>query len=385
MLVPFVPHTTVINRSIVYSNNVLPVEGTNLKVRSTRIYGGSLLKTIKKVIEDNPNVIFDTIRYSKKDNRVYFYTYQAIQMLLESKPCSFITEPSKSYILEAIKKVFLAPKNKNNDCVSLYDILFILKKMNMEYDSIINKYNNVLESIAHNKINCRSSVRILDVDTEKNIIRISFNRYGVNYWNDIYFTKQNGDLFFLKSEESNHEDDVFFALSSTLSEAYEELSEYSNYKDNKYSKNDIKAINSNFSIRISSNGVWLFANDLNNKTINEFQLFAPSYKSGYELKCNSNIVSQEFYGKETDIFKRIYVKIDDCPECIRHMLRELREYQLAEEQKIEEEKKFKEELKSKEEIKCEEELKSEEEIKCEEEKSQKGLKLTRKIFPFFRK
>ena len=365
-IVPFVPHSTVINRSIVYSDNVLPVEGTNLKVTSTRIYGHNLLNTIKNVIKNNPNVIFDTIQYSKKDEKVYFYTYQDFDIFISDKSCSFITEPSKSYILEAIKKVFLAPKNKNNDCVSLYDILFILKIMNMEYNSIINKYNNTLTSITQNKINrkgstFKGSVRILGVDTEKNIIHISFDRYGFDIWSDIYFTKQNGDLILLKNEEPNHEDDVFYAFSSTLSEMYEGLSEYSNYKDNKYSKNDIKAINSNFSIRISSNGVWLFVNDLNNKTINEFQLFAPIYKSGYELKCNSNIVSQEFYGKETDIFKRIYVKIDDCPECIRHRIPELREYQLAIEQK------------------------NEEELKSKEEKSQKGLKLTRKIFPFFRK
>ena len=80
-IVPFVPHTTVINKTIVYSDTVLPLKdtGNNLKVTSISDVGEfSLESCLKTIFESNPNVIFNTIQYSKNDQQVYFYTNQEI-------------------------------------------------------------------------------------------------------------------------------------------------------------------------------------------------------------------------------------------------------------------------------------------------------------------
>ena len=150
-------------------------------------------------------------------------------------------------------------------------------------------------------------------------------------------------------------------LCSTLSEMYDELLKYADYKDYKYTKNDIKPVNSNFSIKISNHGVWIIVKDFTNKYLKELELFAPSYDNGYELECNSSIINEAFNGKETEIFKRIFIKISDCPEWSQTMLYEIRQNQLAEEQKIEDELRYK------------------------EMRKEKRLALTRKIFPFLKK
>lgn len=121
-----------------------------------------------------------------------------------------------------------------------------------------------------------------------------------------------------------------------------------------------KAVNSNFNIKISYCGIWLSIKDFSNESM-KMELFAPSYSNNYKLNCNSSVVSETFNGKEIEIFKRIFVKISDCPEWSQTILYETRQNELIEEQKIEDK------------------------IKNKEMKKEKRLALTRKIFPFLKK
>ena len=167
------------------------------------------------------------------------------------------------------------------------------------------------------------------------------------YFKDVFWkAKQNEDLYVEKSE-SIYTYEVFSALCSTLSEMYDELLKYDDYKDSKYTKYDIKPVNSNFSIKIDYCGVCLFVKDYSNKYVKELELFAPSYKDSYEIDCNSNIIAEAITGKETEILKRIFVKIDDCPKWSRDILYSFRQKQLEEERKIEEKNKRKEMKKQK--------------------------------------
>ena len=74
-IVPVVPHTTVINKTIEYSDTVLPLNdsGKDLQVNSiSNVSEYSLEECLKKIFESNPDIIFNTIQYSRKDNKVYF-------------------------------------------------------------------------------------------------------------------------------------------------------------------------------------------------------------------------------------------------------------------------------------------------------------------------
>lgn len=358
MFVPVTPHTTIINKKIIYSDTILPLKdtGNNIKIKSiSNVSESSLENCIKIILESNPDVIFNTIQYSKNNKKVYFYTNKeiSIKKYEESKIVNYKPITSRTEILEEVKKVLLLPKNKDNSCISLYDVLTLLKKLNNEYDSIEEKYKNKLDYMVESKIDDDSLVCFHGLDFKKKIIHISFKRYRSSDWADIYFAKQNGDLYVVKSE-SFYTDEVFSALCSTLSEMYDELLKYADYKDYKYTKDDIKPVNSNFSVKISHHGIWLFVEDFTNKYLKELELFAPSYNNGYKLECNSSIVNEVFTGKETEIFKSIFVKISDCPKWSQVMLYEIRNNQLLEEQKI-------------------------------EKQRQKKIELARKIFPFLKK
>ena len=353
-IAPLVPNTTVINKTIVYSDTVLPLKdaGNNLKVTSiSNVSEASLESCLRTIFESNPNVIFNTIQYSKNDKKVYFYTNQDIttKAYEESKFKNYKPITSRTEILEEVKNVLLAQNNKDNDCISLYDVLMLLKKINNEYESVEKRYKNRFNYDVKERLGESRSVCYHGFDYEKNILHISFKYYSSSDYADMYFAKQNGDLYVVKSE-SCWTDEVFSALSSSLSEMYDELLKYADYMDYKFTKNARKPVNSNFNVKISHHGVWLTVEDFNNRYMNELELFAPSYKDSYELKCNSSIVNEAISGKETEIFKRIFVKISDCPEWSQAMLYEIRQNQLAEEQR-----------------------------------KQKRLELARKIFPFLKK
>ena len=328
--VPTVPHTTILNKTIVYSDTVLTLKnlGKNLKITSIENVNEFFLENcLKTIFESNPNVIFNTIQYSINDEIVYFYTNKDIttKAYEERKFESYKPVNSKVEILEEVKKVLLSQENKDNNCISLYDVFIVLENFSDEYHRRKKEYENSLDYAVKNKIDYHSSVRLSNINFRKKTIEIAFSYY--RHFDNIYFTKQNGDLYITKSE-SAFTNEVFSALSSILSEMYDELStKYVDYQDYKYDKENIKPVNSNFNINIDCYGI-----EITDKYSKEL-LVANSYKGNYELKCNSSIVNEAFNGKESEILKKIFVKISDCPEWSQAMLYEMRQKQLAKEQK----------------------------------------------------
>ena len=361
MFVPIVPHTTVINKNIVYTDTVLPLKDIGADIKATSIKNideHSLENCLKIIFESNPNVIFNTIQYSKNDKIVYFYTNKDIttKAYEESKFISYKPIKSTKDVLEEVKSVLLSSKIKDADCISLYEVLVLLKKLYREYNAIGKTYKSRFDFIVKRKFNESSSVVYHDFDYEKNILHISFGKYISSDYSDMYFSKKDGDLYVVKSE-SYCTDEVFSVLCSDLSGMYDELLKYSDYKDYDYIKRDINPINSNFSINISDDGIRLYVKNMDK----DLELFAPSYKSDYELRCNSSIIHEVLNNKESELLKNIYVKISDCPIWSQDMLFKIRQNQLEEEQRIEEKTKYK------------------------EIKKQKRLELRRKIFPFIKK
>lgn len=204
-------------------------------------------------------------------------------------------------------------------------MFIVLKEFYDEYNRKIEEYEDDLDYAVKNEIDDDSSVYLSDINFRKKTIEIAFSYY--KDFDNIYFTKQNGDLYVTKSE-SAFTNEVFSALNSILSKMYDELStKYADYQDYKYDKENIKPVNSNFSINIDP-----YCIEITDKYSKEL-LVANSYKHNYELKCNSSIVNEAFNGKESEIFKKIFIKISDCPEWSQAMLYEMRQKQLAKEQK----------------------------------------------------
>jgi len=354
MFVPIVPHTTVVNKTIVYSDTVLPLKdsGNNLKVTSISDVSEYWLEScLKTIFESNPNVIFNTIQYSKNNKKVYFYTNETISTkeYEESKIIRYKPITSSSKILEETKSILLAEKNNSSDCISLFDIAQLLKKLRHDYDMITERYKYQFESIIKNAFGDSSSIIISDFDYKNKILKIGFKRWSLGDYDDICFAKQNDDLYIVKSK-SCYDKEVFAKLSSELSKLYDELISFADYKNGGNAKYKTKSVNSSFGVDISHYGAGIFVQSQENSYLNDFKMFSPSYDNDYSIECNSSIVNETFKDKESEIFKKIFVKIDDCPEWAKSSLYEIRQKQLAEEMK-----------------------------------RQKRLALTRKIFPFLKK
>lgn len=360
-VVPCVPHTTVINKTIVYSDTVLNLNsvGNNIKVTSVSdVRESSLEECLKIIFKSNPNVVFNTIQYSKNNKRVYFYTDREISTkeYEDSKYITYKPVNSKTLILDEIKNVLIAPKNKETDCISLYDVSMLLKRLNNEYYNVLTKYRNQCSDVLDSKL--PDSLFVLYYfNYSEMMLKTGFKRYHHSDWYDINFAKQNGDLYVAKSW-SCYSDEVFSALSSCLSEAYDELVKYSDYMNIEYASINRKSVNSNFIVSVTHHGARILFKD-GFKT--EFELDDDCYDDDYELKCNSNIVNETVKGNEKEIFKRVFVKISDLPIWCQDKLYEIRQNQLAEEQRMEDKLKYK------------------------QMKKEKNLQLIRKVFPFIKK
>ena len=184
---------------------------------------------------------------------------------------------------------------------------------------------------------------------DTNELNIGFKYF--NNYNEIRFTKKDGDLFITQSE-TYRGNDVLEILGENLSKLYDVFEHYRNF-ENQYHF-DFKSINSNFFVDVSQHGVNIYTRSQLNYSKKDFELKTYSWENEFEYECNSNVVISAFHGKENEVLRRVFVKIKDCPKWSQPILYEIRQKQLEEEQKI-------------------------------ETKKQKRLELTRKFFPFLKK
>lgn len=333
-VIPIVPNTTVVNKTIVYSDTVLPIKdlGGNLKVTSiSNVDEYSLEKCLKIIFESNPNVIFNTIQYSREDKKVYFYSNDEISKKAweDSKIRTYKPITKSSEILEEVKNILVCEPNKNTDCISLYDIAQLLKIKSNEYKSDKHSFEKHFDYVIESRYGSSSSIVVYDFDYDKDELRIGF-KYWENY-DKIIFAKKDEDLY-VKESESSRGKDILVALGDSLSKLYDKFIQYRDIKQqNSYR---IKPVNSNFLVDVSYYGVDIFVNGGEFRIIKEFELSSHSYETGYDYDCNSSTVINALKGNEDELFKRIFVMIDDCPEWMQEQLYEIRQNQLVEQQKM---------------------------------------------------
>ena len=369
-----------VNKTIVYSDTVLPIKdlGKNIIVTTLEnIDESSFESCLSTIFESNANTIFNTIQYSKSEKKIYFYTDQKISTkkwedrnVVNYKPITRKTE-----ILAGIKKILSSKPNENSDCISLYDISKLIERKHQNFDEYESQIESQIKNIMREKYP-ECIISILGLNNEKNELKIGFNKKGFrpDGYEDIIFSKKDDDLY-LKRSESNIGEEILYEAGNILSELYDELLKYEGlWTQRKY---DIIVQNSIFLVNISDHHVSFFVQNL------EFELsYDKSFLYGYKYyyNCNSNTIINAIKGNEDKIFKKVFVKINDCPKWSQSDLYKIKQKQLEEEQKRI--KKLEELEKQKQ---LEEQQKAEEERKIAEEKNQKRLTLKRRFFPFLKK
>ena len=326
MFVPVVPHTTVVNKTIVYSDTVLSLndKGSNLKITTISNVEEFMLDDCLRIIfESNPSVIFNTIQYSKNDKKVYFYTDKEIDISKYKKISTIEYRPikNKQDILEEIKRIISLPKVNRYDCVSLNTAYeFIFKKRN-ELKNKENYYKKILDNMIKEKYGHNSGLVVHGFDYETDELSIAFNHFGSKYYN-IDLKIKDEDLY-VSSSETYESDDVFRLLYKQLTLLYNEYEKYREFYEQKTYHE--RPVNSNFFIDIDFYGVRIYNKEFFNK---DFEIRYPSYSKEYEIECNSAKLMYVFEETQRDISNKIYIEIEKCPKCSRKELYDIRKKQL---------------------------------------------------------
>lgn len=326
MFVPVVPHTTVVNKTIVYSDTVLSLndKGSNLKITTISNVEEFMLDDCLRIIfESNPSVIFNTIQYSKNDKKVYFYTDKEIDISKYKKISTIEYRPikNKQDILEEIKRIISLAKVNRYDCVSLNTAYeFILKKRN-ELKNKENYYKRLLNDMIKEKYGRDSGLVVHEFDYEKNELSIAFKHFGSKYYN-IDLKIKDEDLY-VSSSETYESDDVFRLLYKQLTLLYNEYEKYREFYEQKTYHE--RPVNSNFFIDIDFYGVRIYNKEFFNK---DFEIRYPSYSKEYEIECNSAKLMSVIEETQRDILNKIYIEIEKCPKCSRKELYDIRKKQL---------------------------------------------------------
>jgi len=224
-----------------------------------------------------------------------------------------ITSPKE--ILEELKLVLEQEKGKDEDSISVYDVINLVR----------NKYEKCksLDRNLYHSISALTGLNYLFLDINYDYK----NKYLIvsYYCNDMFFTKQNNDLILVKSEYYDAKN-ILGKCGKEISERYDKfIEDISFYRDH---MNNIQSTNSKFKINSDKYSIEVKYN-------HSFTLSARTFENEYKYNCNSNNVTSVCRDKEDELFKRIFIKIDDCPEWTRKTLYEVRKQQLEEETKLE--------------------------------------------------
>lgn len=238
---------------------------------------------------------------------------------------------SKKEILEEIKNVLKQENNKQSDCISLYDVLNLIKETNSIFDEMDLRYHNLICNIIDESDTDYYSYDVVGPNFNYEKEELTLTLIKDKGFEDICFSKKNGNLY-IKHTNATDTKKIFAILSGVLSNCYDDFMKYKQF----YSeyKSRIRPVNSNFFISIHNYKISLYSSAL--EITSDFVLYNDINDNRYKYSCNSNQILNAVTKYEDKIFKKIYIKIDDCPKWSRDVLYYFRKKELNEENKIKE-------------------------------------------------
>ena len=158
-------------------------------------------------------------------------------------------------------------------------------------------------------------------------IKLNIGLKNGEEYDRIVLAKQDGDLYVVESE-SRYSQELLSYVGKDLSDFYDKLLKfYDIKKQHAYGKN---TINTSFKVELCSYGVTIYTGPTKGfgSHRSDFSISSHSYTDEYKYKCNSTLILNTTQGNEEEIFKSIFIRIDDCPECIKAKFYQIRQAQL---------------------------------------------------------
>ena len=227
-------------------------------------------------------------------------------------------------ILKEIQTILTADLPRNQNCISLYDVTKVIMTMKKNYSQMKKKYEDTMKS----KIKSRYDNPLFFIhplNNDKKLMHITFKPDTNHYREDIVLKKENNTLYIVKKDyrmnNYSYFTNVYPCIKNELSSLYDELLHYSKFiNQNKY---NIPSTNSNFLVNIKDNYTNIHINSPENQEEYLFSL------NNYYTHNNCSYDNND--EKTDEIFKHIFIKIDDCPKWSKTYLYQIRQEQLTKE------------------------------------------------------
>lgn len=346
-IVPSTPRTTVINKTIIYSDTILKLDEIAKNIKETSISNISedeFEDCLKCILESNEDVIFNTIQYSKQDKKIYFYTNKEINISAwENRNIKeYDRVENKNSLLEELNFLYdSSNKPKEEDVIDLYSVYRLYKSTKQAHLRIEEIYSSRIENILKNNLDEDIYLYGISFDKEKNEIELRYNKVHSSQTKRIVFSKKDNDVYIVKSY-TKEADNVFNEIADVISEAFDELKTFEEKHDFSDSNYNIDVINSNLKASINMFDISLYRKKGTFKK--DFELSFSNTFNSKDIECNSSLIINLVKNNEIKLFQNTFVKIEDCPKWMREILYQTRKQNLQEEEKLEEEK-IKEQLK----------------------------------------
>ena len=232
-------------------------------------------------------------------------------------------------VLESLKGLLESEELENEDIISIYELLKVTRNKYSNYKEMIDRYDLYLKDDVE-ELNDDNNVCIHGFDYDTNRLNISF-KLGNEPWDDVVFFKDDEKGLYIEKSKNNHTKDLFASSYRDILNFYNEFLKYRGLRTQSvYEK---KSVNSNFEFDTSFLSTTLRYISGTNIRYNEFELSYDYINDRYEYDCNSSKVLDILKNHEKDLLKKIFVKIEDCPEWTREILYDVRKKQLVESKK----------------------------------------------------
>jgi hypothetical protein len=256
------------------------------------------------ILEENPEVVFNTVQYSYQHEEAYFYTDKPISKEKWEKR----NEIKKDYLVDNssietdIKELLASDRIMNPGFVALYDVLCLLKRMHHGIES----FEDNIESRIKHKLRLIDDdyyVTIYDMKYETcecNILVSKYYRYSDDSKEEFWFKKIGNDIYISKKDGDNlFGDEILGLIGDEISELYDYQLKQNGKKDGSaYGK---ECVNTDFIVDMSQYGVTIYSESA-------FMINTYSYSDNIDYECNSAILMQLLKGNVYNLYRKIFPK-----------------------------------------------------------------------------
>ena len=324
---------------------IQPIQGKNITVKKDSVYpvlSFEVSECIETMINENPNVTFYNAIYNEFFKTLYFLSNtDRLNKELWSKrrDTSVKKLECKQEIKAEIARLLVEEKPNDPDMVSIYDIMKLLIEYEGRYKVLEDKYNKELTSLLAKKpipslVYEKPEISINEIKGNDSGNQIeTFARWRSPLLDTIVLSEEdtNGDkdYYISKSEDRFGRMGLLNRISDKLPEMFDDFRPYFPFKSQ--SQYHMGTNSKLFKANINCNGVYIYHNlDENNLFDHNFKMNGLS-NGKYFYDFNSVELMNFLKEHSDELFKSIFVKIDDCPEWMRERLHQIRNEQLEQE------------------------------------------------------